>query len=172
MANDVTLSLSGAKEMRNLLKRLPKRLQNRVQTKAVRAGSGVIRKAMRSAVPSFDAFKMKSGFEFNSSNLKKEITNKVRKGKNGDKYAAIITKNGFPWHWLEYGTLAHRSKPLSKPRKEQAQILADKGMGIEKKPFARAAFQSVKAKAFQTMASKMVEEIPKELAKVVKRGKL
>ncbi len=171
------IAISGADEMRKLLKGLPKRLQNRVMTKAVRAGSGEIRKALKSAVPSVKKFTTSNGFTFSSSQLKKEISNKVRKGKGGDKYAVIITKDGFPWHWLEYGTLGYRKKPLSKARSAKAQELAEKGsggkrMGVKKIPFARAAFAGARGKAFQVTVSKLVEEIPKEIAKVVKRGKL
>jgi len=166
----LSLKVSGIRELKGLMKELPKRVQNRVGSKAVRAGGAVVRKAIRGAVPGFTPFELGFGKKgvIGPKDLKKEITNQVRKGRNGDKYAVIGAKHGFPWHWLEYGTLAKRMKPLDKGRSPGAVAATAKGLGKAKKPFARAAFSGSKTAALRAVAEKIVSEIPKEVGKLVR----
>lgn len=173
------ISLKGQDQIFDLLKRLPKRTQNKVVPAALKKAAKPIAKSANRKVPrdiniTFKGDKEIGREKFRSSDIK--IKTFIR-GKPGKKYALIGAESNnqtffnFPV-WLEFGTLAHRTKPLVKSRSEAAQSISDKGLGIIKHPFMRPAFNANKSRSLDILSFEILSGIEKQAEKIVKTGKV
>ncbi|MGR3220734.1 MAG: HK97 gp10 family phage protein [Candidatus Anammoxibacter sp.] len=140
MTNEVSIKLNGQREISNLFKALPKIAKGKVLKKGLRKGARPIIKSARSKVPRFDF-----GNKKDSTTLRKSIGVVIRKGKRHKDHYAVIgprvggANDGWFAHWIEYGTLSKRSKPLVQKRSEAARAAAARGLGFRKSPFLRPA---------------------------------
>lgn len=174
--NKFGLKVKGLKEIDKMLEELPKRTGNKIVPKALKRAAKPLIKAAKSKVDTSIRFKFKSGKEVSSKQLKK-IVGLIR-GKAGNKYIIVGPKVSAsdPFYnlgnWVEYGTLAKRTKALKKPRSSKGQALASKGIGLTKKPFMRPALAQTKKQIYQIYKTEMLIEIPKEVENILKKGKV
>lgn len=175
MAREFGVTTTGLNEVDRMFKVLPKRVGNKIMPKALRFGAKAIVRSAKAKVPSGIKFKFKSGKEASSNELKK-IKVFIR-GKPGNKYAIIgpDAKSISFFNlgvWIELGTLAFRAEPLVRPRSSQAKELASKGVGVVKHPFMRPALEQNRKIVRDRIEQKVVQEIVKEVDKILKRGKV
>ena len=174
--NKFGVNVEGMEEIQVMMKILPKRVNNKITPKALKRAGKVLIKAAKAKVNPNITFKFKSGKEVSSKELKKIIS--VVKGKPGNKYIVVGVKVSAsdPFYnlsnWVEYGTLAKRTEPLKKSRSAKGQAIADKGIGSTKSPFMRPALMQTKGQIKKIFKSEMLIEIPKEVNKILKKGKL
>lgn len=165
---------TGLNEVDKMFRVLPKRVKNKIITKALRFGAKEIVKRAKANVPSGVVITFADGKEFRSEQLKKIKV--LIKGKPGNKYAIIgpDADAGFFnfGNWIEFGTLAKRTKALKKPRGSVAQSLASKGVGLVKHPFMRPAVDGSRSIVANRMEDKIGTEIVKEVDRILKRGKV
>jgi len=171
--------LIGAKELAKTLNKLPLRVITASKTKALRKASGIMRKEIRSKVPNV---KLRQRWDqkrtIKSSEIKRGIKNKV-KGRGINKYAVVKATDSRAY-WIEFGTLAHRDAPLASSteakmggdRRRVREILIKKGLGLRKQPFFRQGFNAATGKSMNVFAEVFLREIPKEVDKLVKKGKI
>ena len=173
MAKGFGATTKGLNELDKLLKVLPKRTNNKSIPMALKFGATPVVKAMQANIPKNINIKFKSGKEFTSSDLK--VVKELR-GRPGDKYIIIGTKTlegfkNFPL-WIEFGTLAKRTKPLKNPRSKEGKELARLGVGLVKHPFARPALHQTAKIANARMGEKIQEQIDNQVDLILKRGKV
>ena len=174
--NKFGVNVKGLEDVNKMLKVLPKRTQNKIVPKALKRAAKPLIKAAKSKVDASIVFKFKGGKEVSSKDLKKIVA--VVKGKAGNKYVVVGPKvsPSDPFYnlgnWVEYGTLAKRTEPLKKSRSAKGQALADKGIGSTKSPFMRPALMQTKGQIQKIMKVEILNEIPKEVNKILKKGKL
>lgn len=169
----MSLKIEGTDKLMRLLNGMgSKTVTNRVVRKSINKGASVVKKEMKQEADR--AWKQavgkssftRNGTVFKVSDLKKEIIHKIRRGTS--LYAVIGPKVGNRTfaHWLEFGTLAKRTEPLSKGRSAKAQAMANRGMGLVKGPFMRPAFNKSKRRAGLVLRNTMAEAIVTEANKL------
>lgn len=179
MGREFGASVGGLNELDKLFKVLPRRTKNRIIPGALKAGGKPVVDEIKKRLPKDITIKFKdregegSGKTFKSKDIK--ITKEIR-GRSGDKYLIIGTKVNedfvnFP-AWIEFGTLAHRDKPLKEPRGKIGQEMADKGMGLTKHPFVRPALIASAKEANMLMGEKIQFEIDNQVDLILKKGKV
>lgn len=160
MSDNVSIKLNGEKQLIRLFKQLPKQAAGKVLKKGLRGGARVIIKSAKSKVPRFNFGKGKE-----SSSFKKSIGVIIRKGKRFKDFYAVIgprvggANDGWYAHWIEYGTLSKRTRPLSKRRSIAAQKLAKKGLGFKKSPFLRPALFQQGQRAKKILLTEVLQGI-------------
>ena len=179
MPSEFSVRMTGKDGVLELLAKLPKRTQNKVIPPALRKAAKPIIKSANNKVPkdiniTFKGDKEIGREQFRSADIK--IKGFIR-GKSGNKYILIGAEANsqvffnFPV-WLEFGTLAHRTKGLVKSRSPQAQAVADNGLGIIKQPFMRPAFNLNKNKSKDILSFEILKGIEKQAKKIVGTGKV
>ena len=174
--NKFGVNVEGMEEIQAMMKILPKRTNNKITPKALKRAGKVLIKAAKAKVNPNIVFKFKSGKEVSSKELKKIIS--VVRGKPGNKYIVVGVKvsTSDPFYnlgnWVEYGTLAKRTEPLVKGRSSKGESMASKGIGLTKSPFMRPALMQTKGQIKKIFKSEMLIEIPKEVNKILKKGKV
>jgi len=138
--------MKGFDKFARFTKDFPKTNMNRVKSSVLGKMGTEMKKSVKKSVPSVKFTRKWKGKEvtFDSEDLKKKVT-KLLRGRPGNKYVVVGMKTS-KWspdwsHWIEFGTLAFRGKPLKRGRKAKAEDLAQRGMGLRKKPFMRRAFR-------------------------------
>lgn len=173
--NKFGVKIQGMENVDKMFKVLPKRTKNKIVPKALKRAAKPLIKAAKSKVDPSIVFKF-GNIEVSSKQLKKIVG--VIKGKAGNKYIVVGPKvsPSDPFYnlgnWIEYGTLAKRSEPLKRSRSAKGQALADKGIGLTKKPFMRPALAQTKGQIKQVFKTAILTEIPKEVSKILKKGKV
>lgn len=173
--NKFGVNVKGLEDVNKMLKVLPKRTQNKIVPKALKRAAKPLIKAAKSKVDANIVFKF-GDKEVSSKELKRIVS--VVKGKAGNKYVVVGPKVSAsdPFYnlgnWVEYGTLAKRTEPLKKSRSAKGQALADKGIGSTKSPFMRPALMQTKGQIQKIMKVEILNEIQKEVNKILKKGKL
>lgn len=184
--------IQGLDELGKILIKLPKRVVTASKTKALRAGSGEIRKGIRGKVPNVTLrFKWgkRKGESLNiGKEIRKSIKNQMR-GRGFEKYAVIRPVGQLVGltSMLEFGTLSDRSEDLAPETLKRMGTKTDSsgrvsfagrsamvkaGLGLKKRPFMRAGFNASKGKAMAKVGNVFIEEIPKQVDKLVKKGKV
>lgn len=181
MAKKFAVTTKGMEEVQTMFKVLPKRTANKIVPKALKKAAKIVVKSAKSKVDTNVRFKFKAkknapAKEISSKELKK-ISAYIR-GKAGNKYIIIgvrVAKKD-PFYnlgnWMEFGTLANRTEPLIKPRGTKGQAAADEGLGVKKHPFMRPAFLETKNEVERILKQEVLLEIPKEVEKILSKGKV
>ena len=174
MARGFGLTSEGQEQIYELLKSLPKTTQNKVIPPALKKAAKPIAKAANNNVPKDVSIKF-GDVKYKSADIKIKTFSRG-KGKRG-KYALIGAEVNssvffnFPT-FLEYGTLAYRTKRLVKPRGGAAQAAADAGLGVKKHPFMRPALLSQKSNALKILRMEILNGIEKQADKILAKGKV
>ncbi|MBL4654122.1 MAG: HK97 gp10 family phage protein [Flavobacteriales bacterium] len=185
---EITFEINKAqvKEIDNLLKTLPKTLQSKIMRSALKSASKPLRDEIKKNIPDFGNLKhftlldkktqKKVDKEADSATLKRSIGAIIRRGKNDRQLYAVVgpilDRGGFFGKWIEFGTLAKRTKPLVKGRSNKAQAAADKGLGLKKMPFMRPAIKKAGPSVIKTLRFLILKGIEEQTAKSIKRGKI
>ncbi len=143
--------LTGVEEHVKLFRKLPKRIGSKVMPKALKAAGKLLVKAARQKIRPVN-LKLSSGVTVTDKDIRKTIGMEARKGKGGgaDRYVVVgprlrVNANiAIMATWLEYGTLAFRTVPLLKSRSRKGEAAKAKGLGLQKMPFMRPAFEQTK----------------------------
>jgi len=173
MARGFGLTSEGQGQIYKLLKSLPKTTQNKVIPPALKKAAKPIAKAANNNVPKDVSIKF-GDVKYKSADIKIKT---FSRGKSGGKYALIGAEVNssvffnFPT-FLEYGTLAYRTKRLVKPRGGAAQAAADAGLGVKKHPFMRPALLSQKSNALKILRMEILNGIEKQADKILEKGKV
>ena len=181
MAKGFAVTTEGVKEVQTMFKVLPKRTANKIVPKALKRAAKVVVKSAKSKVDTSIRFKFKP----NKDGIAKEVSSKELKkiaaqirGKAGNKYIIIGVKvaKKDPFYnlanWMEFGTLARRTEPLVKSRSIKGQAKASAGIGLVKHPFMRPAFLETKNEVQKIFKQEVLLEIPKEVEKILVKGKV
>lgn len=156
------LEIAGHKEIVRKLEIMNNEISDKIVKIALGKGAKEIVATMRGEVKSFD-IKVKKE-RFTDSDLRNAIGAVKRKGNSLLPYYVIgprISKEhkGFLGVWLEYGTLVHRTEPLTRKRTKGALKALARGLGMKKKPFARPGYEKSKAGALKIVADTLKEGI-------------
>ena len=181
MAKAFAVTTKGMEEVQVMFKVLPKRTANKIVPKALKKAAKVVVKSAKSKVDTSVRFKFKAdkdgiAKEVSSKQLKK-IAAQIR-GKAGNKYVIIGVKvaKKDPFYnlgnWMEFGTLAKRTEPLIKSRSAKGQAAVSSGIGLIKHPFMRPAFLETKNEVEKIFKQEVLLEIPKEVEKMLVKGKV
>lgn len=181
MAKGFAVTTKGMEEVQTMFNVLPKRTANKIVPKALKRAAKVVVKSAKSKVDTSIRFKFKP----NKGGIAKEVSSKELKkiaaqirGKAGNKYIIIGVKvaKKDPFYnlgnWLEFGTLEQRTEPLVKPRSAKGQAVMGKGIGLIKRPFMRPAFLETKNEVQKIFKQEVLLEIPKEVDKILEKGKV
>jgi HK97 gp10 family phage protein len=159
--------ITGAKELDRVLAALPKRLQRKVVTQALRAGAKPMLEAARNGIP------VKSGL------TRKDLKIRAIPAKESRAPAIAIAgsskKKGMAYkmRFLEYGTGPHIIKVSKKKGRKKA--LAGGGVvfgkivhhpGTPAKPFLRPAFDNNSARSLEIIGKELGQRIAAEAAKL------
>lgn len=166
----VNIRLEGDDVIIGMLRGLEKEVdRKKLLSKAIRASAKPIIKSARSKIRSFDFEKggKKYTKPVNSVVLKKSMGIVIRKGRRFNDWYGVVgpkvggANDGYFAHWIEFGTLAHRSEPLEKGRSTKAKKLVAKGLGFKKNPFLRPALFQQDLKAKKIMLTIILEGVQK-----------
>jgi len=168
--------LIGVEEHIRLFKKLPKRIGSKVMIKALKAAGKLLVKSAKKKIRPI-TIELRKGTRVTDKEIRTTIGMEVRKGKGGgaDRYVVVgprLKKNkniAIISTWLEYGTLAHRIKPLLKKRSAAAEEAKSRGFGIRKQPFMRPAFQQTKGLMAAVIRKNIEVGIVKEVNKFLKK---
>lgn len=146
-------AIIGGRELDAFLQQLPVKIERNILRAAMRAGANVFKAAAKEGVPVDDG------------DLKASIR-VTTKSKNGTVYGSLKAggKKAPHWHWVEFGTAAHKIK--AKPH----HALGFAGVtvrevdhpGARARPFMRPAFDSAAAAAIAATAAKIRQRLTKE----------
>lgn len=175
MASEI--SISGLKELDDILKTLPAKIEKNVMRGAMRAGLNEIRTEAKA--------QLTSGGHVKTGELQRSVrVSFVRKSeKFGFVRGKVTAGNNKAWyaHLIEFGTGSFYAGKGSKSKRKPYEIkpklrkslffagLAKETVthpGIHPSPFMRTAFDSKSAAAIKAFADYMTKRIPKELKKV------
>lgn len=153
------IKIIGLENVKNILRKLPARVEKNVLTAGVRAGANVVKTS---------AVNKLSGVA-----KKKDIVVQKRKSKKGQiKFSVGPSKEKWYLRFIESGTVPHWV------RVQNRDVLSDYGSyfgdeifhpGIRKSPFLRPAMDENTGKILQAMGTKMGAAIEKEAAKLGKK---
>lgn len=175
-ASTESVSVTGLKELDEVLKTLPEKIEKNIMRGAMRAGLSEIKDAAKS--------QLSSGGHVKSGALQKSV--RVGFAKKSEKFGwmrgRVIAGNKEAWyaHLIEFGTGSFYSgkgtkskrKPYDiKPKNRKSLFFAGVMKeivvhpGIHPTPFMRPAFDSKSAASIKAFADYMRDRIPKELKK-------
>lgn len=155
------IKLIGADKLSKRLDKLSFAVETRITDKALKsAATPILKDAKRRVKFDFgDGFFERDGIVFNIEDIKKSLTKQIRRTRKATFIIIGPGKLGWFAHWLEFGTLAKRSRPLEQPRKRKAAPLVAKGMGLVKVPFLRPAFIGKSNEALRKLQITLKKEI-------------
>lgn len=143
-------SIIGGRELDAFLQQLPVKAERNILRAALRAGANEFKKAARAGVPVDDG------------DLQASIRVTART-KRGTVYASVKAggKRAPHWHWVEFGTAAHKIKP----KQDRALSFGVTTVhevdhpGARAQPFMRPAFDAAAAAAIAAAAAKIRERL-------------
>lgn len=146
-------AIIGGRELDALLQSLPVKVERNILRAALRAGAAEFRKEARQNVP-VDEGDLQASIR---------VTTRTRRG---TVYASVKAggKRAPHWHWIEFGTAAHKIKP----KKQQALSFGGAVArevdhpGGKPKPYMRPAFDSGQRAALAAVAAKIRERLTLE----------
>lgn len=151
MADD--LAILGGRELDAFLQQLPAKVERNIMRAAMRAGANAFKAAALAGVPVDDG------------DLKASIRVTTR-SKNGTVYASVKAggKKAPYWHWVEFGTAAHKikAKPGHALEVNGAALREVDHPGGRAQPFMRPAFDSAAGAAIAAAAAKIRQRLTKE----------
>lgn len=172
----IEINISGLKELGDVLKTLPAKIDKNVMRGAMRAGLSEIRKEAKT--------QLTSGGHVKTGQLQRSV--RVDFARKGDKFGYrsgyVKAGNNKAWyaHLIEFGTGSFYAGKGSKSKRKPYEIkpksrksLFFAGLmketvthpGIHPSPFMRTAFDSKSAAAIKAFADYMTKQIPKEIKK-------
>ena len=174
-----TTSVSGLRELDQMLKQLPANIEKNVLRGALRAGQKVLADAAKA--------NLKANGSIESGDLERSV--RIRFKRKSEKFGWVRSyvmagdKKAYYAHMIEYGTGSYYAntgtKSLRKPyeiRPKNAKSLFFSGLqreaithnGIRPAPFMRPAVDSHTTAAIDAVVNYMEKRIPKEMKKVSK----
>jgi len=125
----IRFDLGGVSEMENALKLLPARVAERELIRAARAGSQVVRKAVKAAAPRSGQTPEQRSRRTSSGKNYGALANNIRvttrtKGKRHSVEVAIHTGNAFWGMFLEFGTSRMAPRPFFAPAWDKSRDAA------------------------------------------------
>jgi len=164
MANGISSSID-SKKLLKALKKLPLNIERNVMVGSTRAGATVVSDEAKRLVSK------------NSGTLKKSIGIIKRKTKKGITTFSVSPRrggnnDGFYAKFLEFGTFAHFTGTLKKPRYGRLgrirKLVVAKGGGIRPRPFLRPALEKSVDEVLKASKEYIAKRLPKEVAKAKK----
>lgn len=155
-------TLSGFRELRELLRQLPDAVQRRVSRNAVYAAGIVWRDATRAAAPKGDAPSQASA-QFGSLRINVNIHRWRRTRKKGLAGASVSTNNAFWGYFLEYGTGPYFIGPGNRSKGAAAKTK------LRPKPWFRPAIDANAGRALEALRGRMARGIATEAQRLATR---
>ena len=143
-------AITGGRELDALLQSLPVKVEKNILRAALRAGAAVFRDEARQNVP-VDEGDLRASIR---------VTSRVRRGTI---YASVKAggRRAPHWHWIEFGTAAHKIKPKRQQALSFGSTVAREvdHPGGRPKPYMRPAFDSAQRSALAAVAAKIRERL-------------
>ncbi|WP_374374503.1 HK97-gp10 family putative phage morphogenesis protein [Dongia sp.] len=155
-------SLSGFKELRELLRQLPVAVQTRVSRNAVYAAGIVWRDAARSAAPRGKQPSTSSA-QYGALRINVNIYRWRRLRRKGLSGASISTNDAFWGYFQEYGTGPYYSGPGTRSKGAGARTK------LKPKPWFRPALDATADRALEAMRGRMARGIATEADRLAAR---
>ena len=138
MVGKVEFKISGAKEMADMLKKLPADVATKLRTPALRAGAKIIAEEAKSLVP-VDTGKLRASIEVRTIRNVEYVKGKGLRTAGESRVAVAITKPASSRaHLVEFGTAHNAAKPFLRPALDSkagdaiAEIGKNLGRGIRR----------------------------------------